>query len=333
MTRRRVVCAALVALAIARAAPAAGHGFDPALLDLRALGGGRYAVFWKAAPTADDLRPRFPDRCIAEGSAGATLTGEGSASWIVACDGNGNGLAALEITVDELAAARTDVVWRFTPKDGETITGVLRADQPSFTVQGGAPGAQRSSPLAVSYLRLGFAHILGGFDHLLFIVGLLLLARRAGPLLRAITAFTVAHSITLALTVLGALRLPPPPVEAAIALSLVLLAVELTRTSRARRPFAIAFAFGLLHGCGFAGALAAYGLPEGRIPVALAAFNAGVEIGQIAFVAAILAGWALVRAVRRRIPRLPSLPRLAPAYAIGTLAVFWSCQRIAAFWS
>jgi hypothetical protein len=187
----------------------------------------------------------------------------------------------------------------------------------------------------LGYLRLGVEHILFGIDHLLFVLGLILLVGGLGPLMKTITAFTLAHSITLGLATLGVVRIPQAPVEAVIALSIVFLAAELVRQGRgetgltARRPWLVAFAFGLLHGLGFAGALSDVGLPPGDVPSALLLFNVGVEAGQLAFVVAAL---ALVRAVQS-LPA-PAWRRLegVSAYAIGSLAAFWVMQRISGFW-
>jgi hydrogenase/urease accessory protein HupE len=183
------------------------------------------------------------------------------------------------------------------------------------------------------YFGAGVGHILAGADHLLFVLGLLLLVRGAGALVRTVTAFTLAHSLTLALAVTAAVRLPPAPVEAAIALSLVLLAAELARppgdappTLARRRPSLLAFAFGLLHGFGFAGGLRALRVPAGDLPFALLGFNLGVEAGQLAFVAVAL---ALVPLAKRL--RAPSLARV-PAYVIGAMGAFFCIERVAALW-
>ena len=187
--------------------------------------------------------------------------------------------------------------------------------------------------MAISYLAYGVQHILFGIDHLLFVLGLLLLVRGTGPLLKTITAFTVAHSITLALATLGVVRVPPPPVEAIIALSIVFLAAELVNQQRGvaglSHPWVIAFAFGLLHGFGFAGTLTRVGIPAGDVPLALLMFNLGVELGQLGFRHRVPAA--------RRIPsgasqiRWPRWSRPIPAYAIGSVAAFWVIERVTGF--
>jgi hydrogenase/urease accessory protein HupE len=184
-----------------------------------------------------------------------------------------------------------------------------------------------------TYVRLGVEHILFGIDHLLFVLCLLLLVRDIRRLLGTITAFTLAHSITLAAATLGFVRVSATPVEATIALSIVFLASELVRGEAGRSavtrsyPWLVAFSFGLLHGLGFAGALAEIGLPQGEIPLALFAFNVGVELGQLAFITAVLLLARLVRVVPLR------LPAWAPdtaGYAIGAMASFWVFSRLAA---
>jgi hydrogenase/urease accessory protein HupE len=186
---------------------------------------------------------------------------------------------------------------------------------------------------------LGVEHILGGIDHLLFVLALLLVVRGGRRIVATVTAFTAAHSLTLAAATLGWVHVPGPPVEATIALSIVFVAAEVVRGLRgrpglaaraARAPWLVAFAFGLLHGLGFAGALAEVGLPQKAIPVALLTFNIGVETGQLLFVGAVLAGaWA----AKRLVPRLPAWSRYAPAYAIGGTATFWTIQRTVAIWT
>jgi hydrogenase/urease accessory protein HupE len=190
--------------------------------------------------------------------------------------------------------------------------------------------------VAWQYLELGVAHILLGFDHLLFVLALLLIVRGCRRLLVTVTAFTLAHSITLAAATLGFVDVPGPPVEATIALSIVFLASELVKVHRgqpsltARAPWLVAFAFGLLHGFGFAGALADVGLPRVEIPLALLTFNLGVELGQIMFVfMALAAGWLLGR-IRGE---WPTWAAQLPAYGIGTVAAFWLVERVVGFWN
>ena len=183
-------------------------------------------------------------------------------------------------------------------------------------------------------MRLGVEHILLGYDHLLFVLGLIMITANMRQLVKAITAFTAAHSITLAAAALGVVRIPPKPVEAAIALSIAFLAAEIlhARAGRpgiaARAPWLMAFAFGLLHGFGFAGALSEIGMPERHIPVALLFFNIGIEAGQLLFVAAVMLLATVARHIR--LPR-PQLAPVLPPYLIGSLAMFWVIQRISVF--
>lgn len=185
---------------------------------------------------------------------------------------------------------------------------------------------------ATRYTKLGFEHILEGFDHLLFVLALMIVVRDGWRLVQTITAFTVAHSITLALATFGFVNLPSGPVEASIALSIVFLCVEIVHASRGRKsftytyPWVVAFAFGLLHGLGFAGALSAIGLPPGEIPIALLFFNVGVELGQLAFVFVILLALKAGTAARLGFPKGAEL---VPAYVIGTLAMYWTLERTA----
>ncbi len=241
------------------------------------------------------------------------------------------GLTGETIRIDGLSAIAVDVLVRVERLDGTTQVERLTPASPSFVMLAKPDRVQ----VARNYLALGVEHILTGFDHLLFLLGLLLLVRGLVPLLKTITAFTVAHSITLTLAALGVVHVPPPPVEATIALSIVFVGAELVKQQRGivslaqQYPWVVAGAFGFLHGLGFAGALARMGLPQGDIPLALFMFNVGVEIGQLMFVAAFL---VLARAVRRVEIRWPSWTRLVPGYAIGSIAAFWMIQRVVGGW-
>jgi hydrogenase/urease accessory protein HupE len=240
----------------------------------------------------------------------------------------GKGLDGWEVTVHGLPATMVDVLVRIALKDGRVVSRVLRPDAPSFVFAKNTAG-----PAAGGYFRLGVEHILFGIDHLLFVLALVLIVRSVGLLVKTITAFTVAHSITLALATLGYVHVPSAPVEATIALSIVFVASEILRSRRGRRglteraPWLVAGTFGLLHGFGFAGALSQVGLPANDIPLALLFFNLGVEAGQLAFVIVALGIIALLRRIR-----LPEwAPNLAP-YAIGSVAMFWVIQRTTAIW-
>ena len=239
-------------------------------------------------------------------------------------------LAGQMVRIDGLASTMTDALVRIEFIDGGEWIGRLTPGAPQATI----PARQDGWAVAATYLKLGVEHIMLGIDHLLFVLALILIAPSTRQLILAITAFTVAHSITLAAATLGFVNVPPPPIEAAIALSIAFVAAEIIRAREgkagiaARAPWVVAFAFGLLHGFGFAGALSEVGLPAGHIPLALLFFNVGVEIGQLLFVAVVLALAALFRLAQRPLPRWAAL---APPYLIGTLAMFWVIQRVSVF--
>lgn len=238
------------------------------------------------------------------------------------------GLEGWEVTVHGLPSTMVDVLVRIALADGRVVTHLLRPDAPAFVFR-----AEEKGPAVIQYFVLGVEHILLGIDHLLFVLALVLIVRGIGLLVKTITAFTIAHSVTLGLATLGYVSMPSAPVEAIIALSIVFVAAEIVRARRGqpglteRAPWIVAFTFGLLHGFGFAGALAEVGLPQGDIPMALLLFNVGVEAGQLAFVAIVLAVIALARRIRLPAPPWASL---VPPYAIGSVAMFWVIQRVAA---
>ncbi|MFO1207041.1 MAG: HupE/UreJ family protein [Burkholderiales bacterium] len=238
-----------------------------------------------------------------------------------------SGLAGKRIEFPGLQLTITDVLVRVERLDGTRSTELVRPSRPWF--ESAAPRGTFAT--ARVFLAQGIEHILLGVDHLLFVLGLLLIVRTPWMLVKTITAFTVAHSITLAIATLGLANLPAPPLNAAIALSILFLGPEIIRTWRGetsftiRHPWVVAFAFGLLHGFGFASGLTAIGLPQGDIPLALLAFNVGVEIGQLAFVALIL---LLLRAFKVLDVRWPRPLALLPAYVVGSLGAFWTIQRV-----
>jgi len=313
------------------AATAQAHPLAPALLELRELGTGRVEVAFKT-PAARipgvELSPALPAGCTPLAPPTFEREGTGVVERFAASCGEA-GLVGERVGVSGLEASPTDTLLRVELADGRHVQAVLRGSQPFHVIPA------RPSRLGVvrDYLVLGAEHIAGGLDHLLFVLGLLLLVRgRAAAVVRTVTAFTVGHSVTLSLAVLGFVRFPVALIELAIAGSVFLLAAELARgpgapPSRLRRfPWAMAGAFGLLHGFGFAGALAQVGLPSGEIPLSLFAFNLGIELGQLAFVGAVLAAWTFV--VRVRVP-MPSWSRAVPAYGIGCLAAYWCLERAA----
>jgi hydrogenase/urease accessory protein HupE len=334
---RRVSQALVLALGLcvpSLGEPASAHDARPAYLQIEETTPGRYHVLWRTPVLSGMRLPvvlKLPDgvRNVTE-----PAVQELSDSLVERrlIEANAGTLAGARMEFPGLQATITDVLVRVALLDGSRSTTLVRPSRPWLQI------ATASGSLAVAgaYLLHGAEHILLGFDHLLFVLALILIVRSTRVLVMTITAFTIAHSFTLALATLGVVHVPGPPVEAAIALSILLLASEILRTRRgdpsatARWPWVVAFAFGLLHGFGFAGALTAVGLPQGDIPLALFAFNVGVEVGQLAFIAAILALTALARwlellaDVRRR-----ALPMTA--YAVGTLAAFWFFERLGGF--
>jgi hydrogenase/urease accessory protein HupE len=238
------------------------------------------------------------------------------------------------IHIDGLAQTSTDVLVRFDFADGVNEARRLTPGNPSFTV----PIQPSRLEVARTYFLLGVEHILSGIDHLAFVLALLILVKGMRRLIITVTAFTIAHSLTLAGATLGFVHMPGPPIEAAIALSIVFVASEIIHSRQGKPgltenyPWVVAFTFGLLHGFGFAGALSEIGLPQNSIPIALLFFNVGVEIGQLLFIACVFAVIALARHIARRInvPQ-PAWAWAVPPYAIGGVAAFWVIQRIAAF--
>jgi hypothetical protein len=241
-------------------------------------------------------------------------------------------LTGTTLAIDGLAAVPTDVLVRIKLHDGAEHSAILRGGNNSFTI----PDEVTRTELAISYWRMGTIHILEGFDHLLFLLVLLLIVSGLLPLLKTVTAFTVAHSLTLALATLGLVNIPPAPTEAVISLSIMLLAVEAVRkyagemTMAERYPWLVAFVFGLVHGLGFAGALSEIGVPQNEVPLALLMFNVGVETGQVMFVVAV--SMLLVGIRRLHDQSALTLARSAP-YAIGGVAAFWTIERLVASFS
>jgi hypothetical protein len=309
-------------------APASlAHPLDPALLELRQHGDGEVAVVFQT-PRSISLRAVLPAGCREISVPAVRMTGRRAVQrWEADC-GTGS-LIGRRIGVEGLHARRTDAVLRIELRDGGRFETVLRPEEAFVTIA--APAGMLA--IARAYLDLGLRHILGGLDHLLFVLGLVLLVTKRWRLLWTITAFTLGHSVTLGLAVLGFVQVPSSPVEVLIALSIVAVAAELAHGGSARSgrrgplPIYLGLGFGLLHGLGFAGALTEIGLPAGEIPLALFAFNCGIEIGQLLFVAVALTAAAALRALPID---WPTPARLAPAYTIGGLAAFWVWQRLLA---
>jgi hydrogenase/urease accessory protein HupE len=323
--------AALLLIILALVRPATAHELRPAYLELTEATPGQYSVLWKV-PAAGDRRLglylRLPETCrnITE-PVGVIENVTYFERSKVSCDG---GLKNQSITIDGLRSTLTDVLARISWADGSVEVERLTPEQPSLVLK----GAQTVWEVARTYFLLGVEHILGGFDHLLFVLALMLLIRDPWTLLKTITAFTLAHSITLSGAALGYLSLPQAPVEAVVALSIAFVARELILMKPGERrlseayPWVVSFSFGLLHGFGFAGALKEISLPQSDVPLALLTFNLGVEAGQLAFVAAML---ILYRAAVA-LTHIPFPPlRTVMVYGIGAAATFWLLARLGAF--
>lgn len=322
----------LILLLALLAAPAAAHEARPAYLQLHQVDTETYDAFWKVPGLGEDKRlaihVQFAPGTDTVGTPSASFANNAFLQrWRVHRDGGFDGSS---IRIEGLEATLTDALVRIERLDGTTQTVKLSPSSPSFTVEA-EPGGWE---VARAYLVLGIEHILLGIDHLLFVLALIILVKGAKRLLWTITAFTAAHSLTLAAATLGWIHVPIPPVEASIALSIVFLASEIAHTHAGRpsltyrKPWIVAFVFGLLHGLGFASALSEVGLPANAIPVALLFFNVGVEMGQLMFIGSVL---VIVAGARRL-----SLPPVVwnwrvPVYAIGAIASCWTIQRVGQF--
>jgi hydrogenase/urease accessory protein HupE len=338
MNRFRLIFAVV---AVLLAQPTLSDELRPGYLEMRQTSPDTYNLLFKIPARGEDLRlaiyVKLPEGTQDVGLLRASFSdGAYVERRTIRRDG---GLAGQAVSIEGLSATSTDVLVRFESLEGAIQTERLSPTKTSFLVQA-VPG---SGEVAATYLRLGVEHILFGFDHLLFVLALVILVRDWRRVAITVTAFTIAHSITLAAATLGFVNVPGPPVEATIALSIMLVSVEIVNARggkpslTTRLPWLVAFSFGLLHGFGFAGALAEVGLPQHAIPVALLFFNLGVEIGQLAFVAAVLTAGGLFRAamalrlepalIQRAVNRLDVIV----AYAIGTVAAFWLIERTSAF--
>ncbi len=295
--------------------PAQAHEMSMAEMQVRETTAGEFLWLWSAGEKrnpGDVLTPRWPAACTSSGN--VLSCGERGLLGTLEVEGVGKGFSA----------AMVKVFWL----DGASRVYTLTASQPSVHLYGAADDRRGMGEIASAYLLLGVEHILSGWDHLLFVIGLLFLVGFRRRLVWTITAFTAAHSLTLASSALGWLVLRPPPVEATIALSIMLVAGEALRerqTLAKQWPALVAFLFGLVHGLGFAGALTEIGLPDNHLWVALLTFNVGVEIGQLLTVAAAAVLWRFLQAqawfLRLRTPAL---------YAMGSVAAYWSVSRVAA---
>lgn len=337
MTRLRGLCAALLC-ALLHAAPLQAHPLAPALLELRETADGAFDVRWLTSVLrvrGGELTPVWPADCVASEVAPAQLVNDEAAIEVrstLRCPGS---LVGRTLGVAGLDGSGVNVIVNVRFADQRSAQALLDPGITRFTV----PEPLAQPPVFAHYLELGVGHLLFGFDHVLFVLGLLLLVRRPRLLVVTVTAFTLGHSVTLALAALGFVRVSPALTELAIALSILFLATAVARPATAptpalaRWPWAIALGFGLLHGLGFAGALAEVGLPQDEIPLALLAFNIGIELGQLMLIAAALGVVALLRRLPALTPPRRLALRLLPAYVMGTLAAYWCLQRAEAVWS
>ncbi len=341
MTRAATLWTLALAATATVSSPARAHESRPLYIEVTEKAPLLFSVRWKIPPSVDVRNA--PEILMAEGCVAATgqaavTANRGSVRrQTFRCEVDPAG-SALQIRYPAFNPSVSALV-RISRQSGETHSLLASPEQTEVII----PEVESFGAVARDYLTLGVKHILEGYDHLLFLVCLMLIAGTGHRILITITGFTFAHSITLALSALGVVHVPIPPVEAAIALSIVFLAVEIVRgdpkSLTYRYPIAVAASFGLLHGFGFAAVLGETGLPQTEIPAALLFFNVGVELGQIAFVLAVVLVYQLVRfAGRTLMDRDLSIAALRPlqapaAYAVGILASFWMIQRVATFWT
>lgn len=307
---------------------ATAHEIRPAFLEITEKSRHEFLVFWKQ-PTMGEyslhLKPTLGNWLI--DSTAVSLFAENylTRQWDI--HAGPDSIEGQKVSIEGLNSTMTDVLVSIRFMNGETITRLLKPVEPSFVIH----QSQHQSVPVAAYLELGITHILFGVDHLLFVLGLLLLVNGTRRLIKTITAFTIAHSITLALATLRLVNVQQAAAEATIALSIVFLALELVRHYEGRDgltyqyPWVVAFVFGLLHGFGFAGALNEVGLPAASIPMALFLFNVGVEMGQLLFVSTAL---GLIWMLKKWGPDFPSRTRFIAPYLIGGLAAFWLIQRM-----
>jgi hypothetical protein len=321
---------AALLVGLGHAVPAQAHEIRPALLEITESRPGWYDVMWKVPMRGDlilGITPVMPSSLEQVGPPSVRVV-PGAGIERTTYRTSGQGLAGQTISIAGLTSLQIDVIARVIGADGRTQTARLTPASPAFIVE----AAPSLVGLCGTYLLIGFEHILLGVDHLLFVFGLLLIVRGSWPLIKTITAFTIAHSITLAIATFGYATTPIEPLNALIALSILFLGPEIVRVWRGqtsltiRKPWLIAFIFGLLHGFGFASGLAEIGVSGGEMLLALLAFNVGVELGQVGFVLLVL---ALAWSFRVLMVQWPRLVQLAPGYAVGSLGAFWTIQRVA----
>jgi hypothetical protein len=319
-------------LAVAGIAPASAHPLAPALLEVTETAPSSIQVRWKTSlwkQAGTEVVPRLPAACTSASEPDVSVDATSiTRTWRADCD---SPLIGASFGIDATGPVLSDTLLRIHLGDGRSLQAILRSGKDSFVV----PARQQRAVVVRDYVRLGVEHILGGADHLLFVFGLMLLVPAGRRLLWTVSAFTVGHSVTLSLAVLGYTAFPTALIEVLIAASILALAAELARgsgraTLMRRHPWMMAGAFGLLHGFGFAGALQAVGLPAGEIPAALLAFNSGIEAGQLAFILLMLLAGRLARSLAS--DRLQHATGI-PVYVIGTLAAFWLLERVSVLMS
>ncbi len=304
----------------------------PGYLELKENSPNIFSVLWKVPAKGDrklSLAAQLPENCIEKSRPNSQFINSAYLQrWLVVCE---NGLFDQTLAIRGLKSTSTDVLLRLEFLDGSSQSVLLTPTRDSFKI----PEKSDSLQIISTYTWLGITHILLGVDHLLFVFALLLIVNGKRRLLWTITAFTLAHSLTLAGATLGFVHVPQAPVEAIIALSILFLAVEIVHAKQGRKgaaarwPWLVAFVFGLLHGFGFAGALAEVGLPEQAIPLALVFFNVGVELGQLLFVATMLSLGYLLH--KLKLPRLMDWSENLAIYTIGGFSSFWLFERISLF--
>jgi hydrogenase/urease accessory protein HupE len=307
------------------------HEIRPAFLQIIQTSETTYEVFWKVPSMGDavpKIHPIFPPFFkVEELNRPNQIPGSVVYSYKITSK---ESLQGTILTIEGLNKTLIDALVTVAYLNGEKVTLMLQPDKDSSII----PGETSTYDVIKTYSKLGIEHILLGIDHLLFVLALIIITRGKWKIIKTITAFTIAHSITLSLAALGYVNFPIPPVEAVIALSIVFLAIEIVKnqngqeTLTSKRPWLVAFTFGLLHGFGFAGALANIGLPQLDIPWALAFFNVGVEIGQLAFVLVVIGVFWLFRKTKFN---WPPWSKRVPPYVIGGLASFWLIERVWAF--
>jgi hydrogenase/urease accessory protein HupE len=326
LSKRFVWFSVCVLLAVSAAS---AHETRPAYLEIKETTPGQFLVLWRTPLMAGMRLPvvlKLPDkvRDVREPSAQELSDSLVERRWVEA---GPEGLAGKRIEFSGLQMTIADVLVRVEMLDGRKWTTIAHPSQPWVEIA----ASQTWAGVAATYIVQGIRHILFGADHMLFVLGLLLIVKDRWMLLRTVTAFTVAHSITLAIATLGYAEAPVLPLNAAIALSILFLGPEIVRSWRGEtsftieHPWAVAFAFGLLHGFGFASALTSAGLPRQELPLALVSFNVGVELGQLGFIALIV---ALERSFRILEVRWPRWAQMLPGYTVGSLGAFWTVQRI-----